>query len=86
MAIIVLLVIIWMTYLVAKHLLAQPSLKPGPDDSPRTGATPPPRKVVTPTGGGQTDTGGRDGRAWSALDDHQLTRLLISSAPRTMTE
>ncbi len=32
------------------------------------------------------DAGSRDGPAWGALDDRQLTRLLIDSAPRTISE
>jgi hypothetical protein len=31
-------------------------------------------------------TDGQDGQSWSALDDHQLTRLLTESAPRTTSE
>ncbi len=36
--------------------------------------------------GAWIDAGGRDGPAWGALDDRQLTRLLIDSAPRSTTE
>ncbi len=36
--------------------------------------------------GAWIDAGGQDGLAWGALDDRQLTRLLIDSAPRTISE
>lgn len=74
----ILLVILWAPYLVARFLRAQRARTPTPSLPQRAwGGLP--RKA-------QTDTGSQYGPAWSALDDLQLTRLLTNSAPRTSTE
>jgi hypothetical protein len=41
--------------------------------------------VKTPIGS-KAETASADEPTWSALDDRQLTRLLIASAPRSTTE
>jgi hypothetical protein len=41
--------------------------------------------VKTPIGS-RAETASADEPTWSALDDRQLTRLLIASAPRSTTE
>jgi hypothetical protein len=75
MAILVLLVLLWTSYVVTRLLRAQHVSSTA--HSPKAGATP---SDVEP------GTGSQDGPAWSALDDYQLTRLLTESAPRTITE
>ncbi len=79
MTILFLLLIVWVSYLVAKNLRAQPTLlSPVPARPRRTGATPPSDERL--------GAGGQDEPTWSALDDRQLTRLLTDSAPRTTTD
>ena len=78
MAILIVLVIFWTPYLLARLLLARHARRPSPAHRQRAYAQAP--------SWAQTDTGSPDGLAWSALDDRQLTRLLTDSAPRTITD
>lgn len=72
-------VILWMPYLIRLLLPAAQQVRiPTRSSSPQVRAEPP--RLV------QGGTGGQAGQSWSALDDHQLTRLLIDSAPGTTSQ
>lgn len=77
--ILTILVIFWILSVMMRLLpTVQQARTPTRDGSPQARPVPP-RRVH----GG---TGGPDGQSWSALDDRQLTRLLIDSAPRTTSK
>lgn len=65
-------------YLLVRFFAAQHDRTSDPVDPAPKGTRP---RRATGTG-----TGSQEELAWSALDDRQLTRLLINSAPRTSSE
>ncbi len=75
---VVLLLIVWVPYFVARALRAN-HVRRLNENHPRSAD-------AMPEALGETGDGNRGRSAWSALDDHQLTRLLTDSAPRTATE
>lgn len=78
MVILIVLVILWTSYLVTTLMLrAEHAGTPTP---------PPPQRVRAEPSRAQIDAGSQERPAWDALDDRQLTRLLTDSAPRTITE
>jgi hypothetical protein len=79
MVTLLILLILWVPYLI-KRLLpdAQQTRTPIQYDSQQAAAERQHRA--------RSLTDGQDGQSWSALDDHQLTRLLTDSAPRTTSE
>ena len=77
MIVLIVLVILWTPYVVARLLQAQHA---------RTPTTAHPHAAEEPQGNGASDTTNQMATAWSALDDRQLTRLLTDSAPRSATE
>ncbi len=79
MIILLILLIFWMPYLKTRLLpTAQQTRTPTKNASEQVHAEPP--RLV------QGGTGSQDWQTWSALDDRQLTRLLIDSAPRTTSQ
>ncbi len=78
MAILSVLLILWTFYAVLKPTCNQGTRTPSPAHLQPAWAEPP--------NGLETQAGGQDGPAWSALDDRRLTRLLIDSAPRDNAE
>ncbi|PZS28055.1 MAG: hypothetical protein DLM58_17755 [Pseudonocardiales bacterium] len=80
MIVLIMLVIFWAPYVVTRLMLRAQHVRT------RTPAAHPRQACTGPSSGAQSDAGSQDGLAWSALDDRQLTRLLIDSAPRTITE
>ena len=77
MIILLFLLILWTPYVVSTMLRAQQNRSPIHIDL---------QTVPAYQGQAETDLDLRSGAAWSALDDHQLTRLLTDSSPRTPTE
>lgn len=70
--------ILWMPYLVKRLLsAAQRTRTATKNASPQV----PPKPPYAVSG-----TGSQDGQTWSTLDDRQLTRLLVDSAPPTTSE
>jgi hypothetical protein len=76
--ILVVLVLLWTPY-VATLLWPRAHSKRRP-------ALVPPRQARAEPSGADLEAGSSHGPAWGALDDLQLTRLLIDSAPRTIAE
>ncbi len=74
----VIVVILW-TYVLAMMARRAPQARtPIRDGSPQACADPRRRA--------RSGADIQDGQVWSTLDDHQLTRLLTDSAPRTTSE
>jgi hypothetical protein len=70
------LVILWVTYMVARLVLrAEYNATPTPSSAPSPW-------VGAERGGEPVEAATWGGLAWSAVDDRQLTRLLRSSAAR----
>jgi len=78
MLIVIFLLIVWLPYLV-RYILISRHRRAAKAAPPST--TPPLPPIAT-----TTDTPAEEGLTWSPLDDRQLTRLLIDSAPHTSTE
>lgn len=78
MIVLIVLDILWMSFLVVRLMLRA--------GHPSTPTQTHPQQVRAEPSRAQFDSGGQDGPAWNAWDDHQLTRLLSDSAPRTITE
>jgi hypothetical protein len=78
MAILILLVILLTSHVLRKLLLARPA------NASRL--TRPQSACKRPPAGEQSATGSQGRPLWTALDDHQLTRLLTDAAPRSTTE
>jgi hypothetical protein len=80
MVILIVMVILCTSYAVTKRMLA------GQETGPPTPMPPRPSQVRAEPSRAQLEAGRPDPAAWSALDDHQLTRLLTSAARRTTNE
>lgn len=78
MILLIVLVILWASYLVPKLLRAQPARIPDLAHPQQPDAVPP--------AGIHSHVFSQAVPTWSALDDRQLTRLLIDSAPGTTTD
>ncbi len=69
------LAILWTPFLVTRYLQAR-----------RLRAVPLPAATAQPARDAWGGTSSDGGLLWTASDDHQLTKLLSSSSPRTPTE